>query len=207
MIVRQITATATTAVVIGPAAYDINGDLDCFLLEEAEVNPAKLETTAVSLPQLHGGLVIPGRYGIREVSIRGTIHAPTHPGLLAKREELISVFSDHGENPIVLTYNTTTARTLSAFLSSGPTFTENATSIDFAIELVCPDPVSYGAVQVALSAGASPGQNMTNSGNAVVYPTITVTADTTTVTAFRIGNSTQSRFIEISGITLPADGT
>ena len=212
MIVRTLTLSAPNGSAVTLGQLDASGgDLYGFTLADCTIDPAPIIINQQNLPLIAGGVVAGGRYGVRTVTLSGFVVGRNADETNALRRELVSVLTDHGEMQFIAARFELEGleRQLEGLLDGSVTFRPaGGHYVAYEATIVCPDPVAKSVVESDAMAGTFPGAVLTNIGDARVFPRVSVTALAgTTVTAFRLGNSTTGQFFEVSGISLTSSGT
>jgi hypothetical protein len=205
MIVRTVTLTSATgaSVTLGRVAFAA-GSAYGYTLDRADLSPAPREPRKQALPLVGGGVVTPGRRGIRTVELDGQVIGRTPAEANALARQLVALVGDEGDDGYTtVTYTPEGTTVALTGTLDGPVDLDHrgGSTIAYRLRLVCPDPLAYAVTGRTVTASAAPGTAFTANGNAEVWPRIEVVA-TGTVTGLRVGNTATGRFVQLDGLTL-----
>jgi hypothetical protein len=210
MIVSSVTlTTGTRTVTLGQLSFT-DGNAHGYTLERADFSPAPRRPRRQELPLVGGGVVTPGRPGIRMVELEGSVigRSPSEANALAA--SLAACVADQGDTGFTsITYAPQgAARTLTGTLDGEIKLeaTRNPCVVGYSLAFACPDPVAYSTASREIVASAAPGTGFTMPGDATVWPDLTIVA-TGSVTSFRVGNSVTGQFVQLDGLTLTTGKT
>lgn len=206
MNVQTVTLTNAVgaSVTLGAVSYT-SGHAVGYTLTKADLSPAPRAPRQQALPLVGGGVVTPGRPGIRVVTLEGQVLARTRTEANELRAALAAVVADQGDAGYVTIGYTpqATALTLTGTLDGTAEFdTGRGTTVGYRLRFVCPDPLAYSATVRTVTAAGSPGTSFTVLGDASSWPIITATVASGTVTAITIGNSTTGLSVQLTGLSL-----
>jgi hypothetical protein len=203
MNVRELTlSTATTAVLLGDISTTSEGHAIGYTIDKLNMSPAPRNPRKQETPLAGGGIVTPGRRGIRLVEVEGRIVAPTAQEVNELRRGLVDVCNDFGDDAYITVAFTPEddELELTGTLDGQLDFeTVHATTDRYRFTLACPDPLAYSTTVKTGTATASPGTTLTVDGDSEVWPEFTGTFSGQ-VDALRIGNSTTGRFIRLEDL-------
>lgn len=201
MIVSSVTITAPTgdSVTLGQLTTGTGGNLYGYTLSTFTADPAPVATAQTTLPLVSGGVVVPGRYGLRRVAVEGFIVARTATEANTLRRQLVAVLRDH-EDALTVRWNVEgTDRSLSASIDGAVTFEQaGGFALRFTAQLVSADPAAYATAETTATAAAA-GTVLTNPGDAYVWPDMAVVFSGA-CSSLRIGNSTTGHYIQLDGL-------
>jgi hypothetical protein len=179
---------------------------------ELNTTPGPLVVYRSELKQTTGGIVVPGKRGPREVTIRGQVLGINRHDLAGRWAALMAFLGDlDGEllgvsvevPPADPLFALPTTRTLYGAIDGGLEV-ERLTPLaeSFELRLICPDPVAYGITEIETLTG-TPGVTVTNAGDGQVGAVFVIAGPSSgTATAVRIGSTTTGKKVDVSGISL-----
>lgn len=205
MILTEVTLTTTAGatVTLGAPAL-IGGHAVGYTLDKADVSPAPRAPRQQTLPLVGGGVVTPGRPGIRTIEVEGLVIGRTASETNGLARALVEVLADEGDmgfTAIAFEREGTEVQLLGTLDGRVDLEERGGTLIRYRARLVCPDPTAYALDSRSVAAAASPGTDFDVYGDVPAWPTFTLTASGA-VTSLRIGNTTTGRFVQLDGLDL-----
>lgn len=212
MSTQTVTLTDYTGrtVTLGSVTYT-GGHAHGYTLDSADLSPAPRAPRQQALPLVGGGVVTPGRPGIRVVELAGTIVGRTATEANQLQAALAAIVADQGDSGFTSIRYTpdATLLELSGTLDGTARFEaqKGANLVRYSLRFVCPDPLAYSTTTRSVTAAGSPGTTFTVLGDANVWPTLTAVVASGTVTAITIGNSATGLSVQLTGLSLTTGKT
>jgi hypothetical protein len=199
-------AGARGTVTLGALASGAGGHLSGYTIDDIEMDAAPLVTQTTPLPLAVGGLVPSGSLGVREIVVTGMVLGASRTAVNALRRQLVGAAA--GDITVGFTPETS-ALELSGRIDGTIQFGDGGGHwLTYMVRIVCADPVAYATTDRSATINqVSPGNAVLTNGDGDVWPTVTVTVTSGTVTAVRVGTSTTGKFLNVSGISLGAGKT
>jgi hypothetical protein len=210
MIISTVTlTTGSLTVTLGEVTYTA-GNAHGYTLDKSDLSPAPRQVRQQALPLVGGGVVTPGRPGIRVVELEGLVLGRTPAEANELAAALAACVADQGDaGYTVISYTPRDVELeLTATLDGQVRFDggKNSCAIRYQMRLVCPDPLAYSATIRDVTATTTPGTSFSVLGDATVWPDVQIVA-TGSATSVRVGNSTSGQFIQLDDLTLTAGNT